>query len=101
MPNPFHYRSSLQRLVRLTEAPNSSRVRLSAAITLANELRPGTPQGRLAERMLQVANPFEFARHKLRDLYDGTDPLVHVSAAGAAVACLEEEEIFDEPEDPL
>lgn len=101
MPNPFHYRSVLNQLARLAEAPNPAHVRVAAAASLATELAPGTARARVAQRMLQVANPFEFARHQLRDLYDGPGPLCPVPSDMADAACPEEEETLDEPEDPL
>lgn len=103
MPNPFHYRAVLNRLARLTEATNPAHVRVSAAIAMSKELLPGTERARLAQRMLRDANPFEFARHQLRDLYDGPGTLcpVSVDAAPAGVTDLDEEDAPDEPEDPL
>jgi hypothetical protein len=62
--------------------------------------------------MLQQANPYEFARHKLRDLYDRpgavqTSPLgagaTHLRGAEGAASdrCNADEELPEEPEDPL
>ena len=101
MPNPFHYRAVINRLAQLADAPNPANVQVTAAIVLSNELRPGTERARLALHMLQQANPVEFARHKLRDLYDGPDSLNLVPAETAGPTHLEEEEAPDEPEEPL
>ena len=68
--NPFHYRATIDRLARLAAKPNPSYVRVHAACALANELSPANPRRDLIRRMLEIANPVEHARHKLRDLYD-------------------------------
>lgn len=101
MPNPFHYRAVLNRLARLSDAPNPAHVQLAAAGALAKELTPGTDRAELAQRMLHDANPFEFARHQLRDLYDGPGPLCPVLADAPDATRLEEEETLDEDDDPL
>lgn len=101
MPNPFHYRAVLNRLATLTDAPNPAHVRVAAAVALTHELAPGTHRAQLAQRLLQDANPFEVARHQLRDLYDRPGPLCLVPSDPADAASLEEEEILDESEDPL
>ena len=99
MPNPFHFRSALNQLARLAARPNPAHVRLRAVSALAEQLSPANPRHGLIQRMLQAANPYEFARHQLRDLYDRADPLtpqptrIHPHA--------EEEELTEEADDPL
>ena len=75
MPNPFHYRSIIQRLAGLADASNPAHVSLAAAATLARELSPANPRRESIQRLLRDADPFAFARHKLRDLYDRAEPL--------------------------
>ena len=70
--NPFRYRTTIDRLARLAERPNPAHVRVSAAGTLVKELSPINPRRDLVQRLLEFANPYEHARHKLRDLYDQT-----------------------------
>ena len=101
MPNPFHYRAVINRLARLTDAPYPPHVQVAAAVALSNELTPGSDRARLAQRLLMQANPFEFARHQLRDLYDRHGPISPHPAEQADDDCPEEQETPDEPEDPL
>ncbi len=75
MPNPFHYANTLYRLARLSDPDHPGHVRVRAAITLAIELSPANPRRALVQRLLQEANPFALAQHKLRDLYDRPEPL--------------------------
>ena len=70
--NPFRYRATIDRLARLAERPNPAHVRVSAAGALVKELSPINPRRELVHRLLDFANPFEHARHKLRDLYEQT-----------------------------
>ena len=72
--NPFRYRATIDRLARLTDRPNPAHVRVSAACVLVDELSPHNPRRDLVQRLLDFANPYEHARHKLRDLYDSASP---------------------------
>ena len=101
MPNPFFFRAAINRLSRLTGPQNPPDLRLAATVRLARALMTDTPRARLAQQLLQQANPFEFARHKLRDLYDRADSPCPEPCDKADAARLEEEEPLDEPEDPL
>ena len=102
MPNPFRYRRVLHDLARLSGPSYPPRVQLVAAGALAWELIPGSPRADLIRRMLQEANPVEFARHKLRDLYDRADPTVLTSAQEPPThTSLEEENPPEEDDDPL
>ncbi len=100
MPSPFYYRRVLDRLARLADVPNPPHVQVRAAIALAGELSPANPRRELIRQMLETANPYEFARHKLRDLYDQPDPSVPASERGPA-PLLQEEESPEEDDDPL
>ena len=75
MPNPFHLANAVQRLGRLTDRAQPPHVRLQAASALVDALSPANPRHDDIKRMLQEANPFQLARHKLRDLYDRPDSL--------------------------
>ena len=101
MPNPFFFRAAMNRLSRLAGAQNPPAVRLAATVRLARVLMTDTPRARLAQQLLQQANPFEFARHKLRELYDRADSPYPEPCGGADAPRLEEEEPLDEAEDPL
>ena len=93
MPNPYHYRAHIDRLTRLTEGSNPGYIRLRAVIALLRELSPANPRSAANNRLLHSVDPFDLARHKLRDLYDHTQtsPLGGAcpapDAGGAPHAC--------------
>ncbi len=97
MPNPFYHRATIDRLLRLSYKPNPAHVRLAAVIKLINATRPGNP----ANQLLLEAHPYEFARHKLRDLYDHSDSVVGTQSRVSIGANSEDEEPTEESEDPL
>ena len=97
MPNPFYHRAVVNQLVRLSERPNPSHIRLAAVIRLIKATAPGNP----GNQLLLEAHPYEFARHKLRDLYDRSDTLAPAQSGVAIAAGPEQEESPEEAEDPL
>lgn len=99
MPNPYHYRSVVNRLVRLSEATNPAHVRLKAVIALIRELSPSNPNRAINDQMLRSVDGSEFARHQLRDLYDRAHPLDQGPTAEPTLTT--EEEAPDEDDDPL
>ncbi len=99
MPNPYHYRSVINRLVRLSEATNPAHVRLKAVIALIRELSPSSPNRAINDQMLQTVDGFEFARHQLRDLYDRAHLLDHGQTAESTL--VSEEEAPEKDDDPL
>ena len=108
MPNPFHYRSTIDRLTRLTGPSHPGYIRLRAVNALLRELSPANPQSAANNQMLQAVDSWDLARHKLRDLYD-RDDLTKTSPlgggaphlCGAEGAALTEEESPEEDDDPL
>ncbi len=104
MPNPFHYRATLQRLARLSAPPHPPHVCVVAAIALATEFSPANPRHQLVQRLLQAAHPYEFARHQLRDLYDrpkSVEPVEPVEAAPEpAPVRLPDQEAPEDDDDP-
>ena len=101
MPNPFYYRSVLNNLARRADAPYPPHVRVAAACALARELTPGTERARLAQQMLAAANPYEHARHLLRDLYDRGDSLSLPSFDAADPTTTQQDDAAEEDDDPL
>ena len=73
MKNPFYYRSTINRLNQLMGPANPGHVRLRAVTRLLRELSPQSPGSAENVRTLRAIDAFEFARHKLRDLYDRPD----------------------------
>ncbi len=100
MPNPYHFRATIQRLSRLSEPTNPAHIRLKATCALVTELSPSNPRHQLNMDMLQAVDAFDFARHKLRDLYDSAEPLCHHQSTIVTTVCSEEEEPTEEAEDP-
>ena len=104
MPNPYHYRTAINRLVRLTGPTNPSHVQLRAVIAIARELSPSNPRSAINNRMLQSIDAYEYARHTLRDLYDRADSLVGTGASHLGEADLasdSERDASEEDDDPL
>ncbi len=101
MPNPFHYRTVINRYAQLASDPHPPHVQVAAASALAHELMPGTQRARLAQQMLNEANPYEYARHKLRDLYDRADPAILLPTESTDAITLQDEESPEEDTDPL
>ena len=97
MPNPFHHRAAIDRLLRLSDKPNPAHVRLAAVIKLINATRPGNP----GNQLLLEAHPYEFARHKLRDLYDRSDSAVGTRTSVTIDVASEDEESIEESDAPL
>ena len=111
MPTAFHLANAVNRLTRLTESAHPPHVRVQAACALVDVLSPNNPRHRDIQRMLQEANPFELARHKLRDLYDhdstspplplgegwGEGPLAQVGTEGGSP---EEDTLSEDDDEP-
>ena len=76
MPTAIYYRAFVNRLAHLADARNPAHICVTAAGLMVRELSPVNPRRELVQRLLREADPFELARHKLRDLYDRTDPTV-------------------------
>lgn len=102
MPNPYHYRAHIDRLTRLTEASNPGYIRLRAVIKLLRELSPANPRSAANNRLLHSVDAYDFARHKLRDLYDNAlPPLPLGEGSGEGPLALTEDDPSEEDDDPL
>ena len=106
MPNPYHFRARIDRLARYAHGPARAYRRLDALDTIVREMYARTERARLNYQMYLATDPFDVARHLLRDLHDHADTLEAVPAqlevapaqAGAAHA---EDEPSEEDDDPL
>ena len=110
MPNPYHYRSFINRLARQAGQSNPGYVRLRALTALLRELAPTNPRSAENIRLFQAVDAFDYARHTLRDLYDRAPLPASISEpglvpAGSGPAALnlltEEEQLAEEDDDPL
>lgn len=101
MPTPLCYRATVHRLACLTGPANSAHIAVAAAGALARVLSPANPQRRVIQQMLQAADAFELARHKLRDLYDREPTVPASEQAPVPDSRTKEEELPEEDDDPL
>ena len=113
MPNPFHLRARIDHLWRhaISNAPGYRRLNSLDAIT--RELFAPNERAHLNYQTYLATDPFDVARHKLRDLYDHGDPLALACEAslclplplgegrGEGPPSLPEEETLEEDDDPL
>ncbi|MYD55248.1 MAG: hypothetical protein F4W96_13225 [Chloroflexi bacterium] len=70
MPNPFHLRANIDRLWRRSAEHNPGYIRVAALDAILRELVAPTGRARANHRLYLATDPFDVARHKLRDLYD-------------------------------
>ncbi|MYD54397.1 MAG: hypothetical protein F4W96_08855 [Chloroflexi bacterium] len=70
MPNPFHLRANIDRLWRRSGDHNPGYVRVAALDAIVRELFAPTERARANHQLYLATDPFDVARHKLRDLYD-------------------------------
>ena len=100
MRNQFHYRARIDRLWRRANGPHPGHVQLSALRTIVQELFTPNERARLNYQMYLATDPYDVARHHLRDLYDQPTTEVAPAQAGAAAAVLEDEP-SEQDDDPL
>ena len=102
MPTAIYYRAFVNRLAHLADARNPAHICVTAAGLMVRELSPANPRRELVQRLLREADPFELARHKLRDLYDGSEASpVPASERRPAPSCLlQEDEPLEDDDDP-
>ncbi len=91
MPNPYHYRAKIDRLWRRSGDHNPGYIRLKALNAIVRELFAPTERARLNQELYFATDPYDVARHQLRDLYDRADLLPSPPASGGGrgheVAC--------------
>ena len=108
MPNPYHFRARIDRLWRRSGDHNPGYIRLKALNAIVRELFAPNERARLNHEMYFATDPYDVARHQLRDLYDRTSPSLSPPASGGG-RCHEateggtaqEEESPKEDDDPL
>ena len=111
MPNPYHFRARIDRLWRQSEAPNPGYIRLKALNAVVREMFAPTERARLNHEMYLATDPYDVARHQLRDLYDRPEPARSTSerslrpplplGEGWGEGPPGEEESAEEDDDPL
>ena len=103
MPNPFHLHAKIDRLWRRANSDAPGYRQVSALNAIVRELFAPTPQAQLNYQAYLATDPFEVARHKLRDLYDhaASSPAPTEVAPTQADDAPQEEQPLQEDDDPL
>ena len=108
MPNPYYFRTVVDRLWRIANGTHSGDVSVRTVNNLIKAFPPDIPRYVAAQQMLDAVDAYDYARHLLRDLYDRTQtggsscpplPLGEGWGEGSPVPL--EEEPPDEDDDPL
>ncbi|MYE06523.1 MAG: hypothetical protein F4Y04_04760 [Chloroflexi bacterium] len=103
MPNQFNLRARMDNLWRQSGDHNPGYIRLKALGAIVRELYAPTEQARLNQQLCFATDPYDVARHKLRDLYDGpqTSSAGGGAPQGAEGAASSGDELPEEDDDPL
>ncbi len=70
MPNPYHYRAHIDRLWRTANSDIPAYKQLKALKALVREMFPPNPNAARNNRLYHATDPYDVARHLLRDLHD-------------------------------
>ena len=102
MPNRYHLRATIDRLWRRSADHNPGYIRVKALNAIVRELFAPNPQARLNHHLYLTTDPYDVARHKLRELYDGPEgsPSSRFTREPAPCLLLQEEEPLEEDDDP-
>ncbi|MDE2895327.1 MAG: hypothetical protein OXN87_08020 [Chloroflexota bacterium] len=108
MPNPYHLRTRIDRLWRHANSDAPAYRRLTSLNKVVRELFAPNQCARLNHQLYLATDPYDVARHLLRDLYDHASPAwedpapvtIEVAPAQAGAAPLVDESP-DEDDDPL
>ena len=103
MPNPFHLRAKIDRLWRHSAEHNPGYLRVKALDAIVRELFAPNPRARLNHQLYLTTDPYDVARHKLRDLYDTPEgaPSSRFTREPAPSLLLQEEQPQAEEDEPL
>ena len=106
MPNPYHFRARIDRLVQQGFGDGPAYLQLKALDTLVRELHAPNDRARANYKMYLATDPYDVARHKLRDLYDHATPEASLClplplGEGWGEGSPQSEEPADEDDDPL
>ena len=76
MPNPFHFRANIDRLWRRANSNAPTFRRLNSLDAIVRELYAPNDRARRNYQLYLATDPFDVARHLLRDLHDRPGPLL-------------------------
>ena len=74
MPNPYHFRAKVDRLWQCANSNARGYKKLKALNTLVREMYGPSERAQRNHQMYLATDPYDVARHHLRDLYDRADP---------------------------
>ena len=100
MPNPYHFRANIDRLWLEANSNAPAYRRLNALNKVVRELFAPTDRARLNYQLYLATDPYDVARHHLRDLYDGPGPMI-LAGEDSLPLSVAEEETTEEDDDPL
>ena len=81
MPNPYHFRARIDRLWRRSGDHNPGYIRLKALDTVVRELFAPNDRARRNYQLYLATDPYDVARHLLRNLHDRPGPIVLATEA--------------------
>ena len=74
MPNPYHYRARIDRLWRTANSDAPAYKQLKALKTILREMFSPNPNAARNHALYHATDPYDVARHLLRDLHDRPSP---------------------------
>ena len=113
MPNPYHLRATIDRLWQHATSDAPAYRRLKSLDAVVRELFAPNDRARQNHQLYLATDPYDVARHHLRDLYDQGDPLALAcepsfclplplgEGRGEGPPSLPAEETIEEDDDPL
>ena len=109
MPNPYYFRTVVNRLWRIANGTHPGDVSVRTVNNLIKAFPPDIPRYAAVQQMLNAVDAYDYARHLLRDLYDQTSPsggslcppLPLGEGGGEGSPVFLEEEPPEEDDDPL
>ena len=88
MPNRYHFRARIDRLVQQGFGNGPGYLRVKALDTLVRELHAPNDRARANYQLYLATDPYDVARHKLRDLYDQPHRVAPAQAGAPSDASL-------------
>ena len=80
MPNPYHFRANMDRLWRLANSGPAYK-QLNALDALVREMHAPNERARRNYQLYLATDPYDVARHLLRDLHDRAAPAAPTSGS--------------------
>ena len=99
MPNPYHYRARIDRLWRQANSDAPAYKQLKALKTILREMFSPNPNAARNHALYHATDPYDVARHLLRDLHDRPSP--PASSGGRCPVGTEGGSPPEEDDDPL